>query len=299
MNHFNNGDSAGNSSNANAGNHVSNSSNANAGNHAGNSSNANAGNHVSNSGNANAANHINDGNNNSNRALAAAWINLKNAKPAFLTTYIVVAVMIAQTIVMFVLYAFGNTDALGGYDLSFGNFLYLLPVLFAIVVASRNFRKFIHLGGNRELFSKGCLIGYIILAAAVSLANCIIHATYDAAILNTGFFEGSINLLDVFGWSAHGVVVAFLRQFAFLFFVAAFTHTLSALQGSLAGWLANGALIAIICVFTPIAPLRAAEAAFFNLILTTPNALLQIVACLAIGAAIYRLSKPAFSRKAI
>jgi hypothetical protein len=237
-------------------------------------------------------------NNNRSRAFAAAKVNFKNARPAVVTTAVVVIAMFAQTIVMSILAA-GDPGLRGSWDISFGNFLYLLPVLCAIVVASRNFRKFMHLGGNRALFFKGCLIGYVVLAAAVSLANCIIHIAYDPVILGFGFYERSVNLLDVFGWGVHGVGIAFLRQFAFLFFAAAFAHTLSALQGSLAGWIADGALIAVVCVFTPIAPLRAAEAAFFELILFTPNALLQIVACLALGAAAYMANKPILNRKAI
>ncbi|MDR3305702.1 MAG: hypothetical protein LBS85_06765 [Clostridiales Family XIII bacterium] len=240
---------------------------------------------------------MNDRGNNRARAFAAARLHLKNTKPAFLAAGIAAIAMLAQTLVMIILIASGNTAMKGSWDISFGNYLYLLPVLCAILIASRNFRRFMHLGGSRDLFFRGALIAYVVLAAAVSLANCVIHAVWDPAILKTGFFEVGVNLLDVFGWSAHGVALAFLRQFAFLFFAAVFAHTLSALQGTLAGWITDGVLIAILCVFTPIAPLRAAEAAFFKLILFTPSALLQIAACLALGAAIYIASKAVFNRK--
>jgi hypothetical protein len=103
----------------------------------------------------------------------------------------------------------------------------------------------------------------------------------------------------VLGWGAHGFIVFFLQQFAFLFLSAVFAHTLTAMQGKWYGWALDIALSAVICVFPPIAPLREALADYFHLILINSNALLQIAACLAIGAALYLLNRPVLARKAI
>ncbi|MDR1566274.1 MAG: ATP-binding cassette domain-containing protein [Treponema sp.] len=81
--------------------------------------------------------------------------------------------------------------------------------------------------------------------------------------LNSGYFWGTLNLLNIFGWAADGLIVA------------------------------------VIAVFTPIEPLRRAEAAFFHTILFQPNAFLQIVSCLALAVIIYLLNKPVLNHKKI
>ena len=102
----------------------------------------------------------------------------------------------------------------------------------------------------------------------------------------------------VLGWMGNGPVVAFIQQFAFLLLLAAVIHTLTAAQDKWYGWAADILIIAVIAVFTPIAPLRASLAWFFNLIIFQ-SAYIQIPACLVLAAAVYSLNKPILARKAI
>jgi len=84
-----------------------------------------------------------------------------------------------------------------------------------------------------------------------------------------------------------------------LFLLASFVHTLVSIQDKWYGWVTDVVLIAIISVFTPIAPLRAVLVVFFNMIIFHPNALLHILNCVGIGLIIYALNKPIYARKAI
>jgi hypothetical protein len=64
------------------------------------------------------------------------------------------------------------------------------------------------------------------------------------------------------------------------------------------GWVADVILIAVISVFTPIAPLRAAEAWFFHLIIfSTP--VVQILVSLVGAAVLYAISLPILNHKRI
>ena len=110
---------------------------------------------------------------------------------------------------------------------------------------------------------------------------------------------GTMDVLYWFGWLNNGVVVAFFRQFAFLFLFASAIHTLAAAQDKWYGWAADILIVAIISVFTPIAPLRASLVWFFNLIIFNSNAFLQIAACLILAIAIYSLNKLILARKTI
>lgn len=65
-----------------------------------------------------------------------------------------------------------------------------------------------------------------------------------------------------------------------------FLHVLLAMQTHWYGWLTDALLAAIICIFTPIAPLRAVLAGFFQLIMLNGNAVLHICICLLLSAAL-------------
>jgi len=227
-------------------------------------------------------------------------INLKNINVPYFVTGILVFLILVQTIIMILIPINGGENT----DISIGCYLWLLPALAAIFIPARNFRRIINLGGKRENFFWGSLLTYAILAAMVSLANVFIHYFYDRFMetignYDTEFFGGIINLLEVFGWASRGAFVAFIQQFAFLFLFSAFTHTLTAAQDKWYGWVADVAIVVIISVFTPIAPLRAALAWFFNLLLFHQSAFVQITACIFLALGIYSLNKPILARKAI
>ena len=93
-------------------------------------------------------------------------------------------------------------------------------------------------------------------------------------------------MMDVCRWTENGIVAAGLQQMCFLFLVMVFLHVLLSMQPHWYGWLTDAVLAAIICVFTPIAPLRAVLGEFFSLIMFNPNAVLHIGVCLLLSAAL-------------
>jgi hypothetical protein len=223
------------------------------------------------------------------KSIAAAKLIFRAIKAAYIVTGILFLLQLTQDIVFSILAARGILENENSMTISAGNYLYLLAPLAGIMTVG-TLRKFINLGGKRNRFEAGCLSGFIILAGAISLANIGIYLVYDPLITRLGHSLGTINLLDVFGWSGHGFL-AFVQQAAFLFLLTIFFHTLAALHYCWIGLAADILLAAVISVFTPIAPLRAAEAAFFNLILFHPHALAQIFACLFLGLGLLALNK--------
>ena len=234
------------------------------------------------------------------KSFVIAKINFRNTRLAYIITGITMACIVIQDIVMFALDFFGVFSGnAGNTTVGLGNYLFLLIVLGAIFVSSLNFRKMMNLGGKRVDFFNGCAITYAIAAAAVSLVCILIYFTYDRFTMLIYYDGGNLNLMDVFGWMSNGLIVAFLQQFSFLFLLAAFVHTLTAIQDKWYGWVTDVLIVAIISVFTPIAPLRAALAWFFNLIIFHRFAWLQIIACLVLAGLIYLLNKPILARKVI
>ena len=125
----------------------------------------------------------------------------------------------------------------GEVVLSNGNYTWLLAVLTPFFFVFYDFTKLMHLGASKKDFYFGC-----------------------------------INLMDVCQWTANGIVVAGLQQMFFLLLVMIFLHVLLSMQTHWYGWLTDAILVAIICVFTPIAPLRAVLAGFFQIIMINRNA---------------------------
>ena len=85
---------------------------------------------------------------------------------------------------------------------------------------------------------------------------------------------------------------------SFLFFLSTFVHTLTAAQGRWYGWVANAVIAAVIAVFLPIAPLRAALVWFLELVLFHQNSLLQIAACIVLGLAIFMINRTMLNKQA-
>jgi hypothetical protein len=224
------------------------------------------------------------------KSLMIISLNLRNCKAAWITTAILFLTIFGQTVAHLIM-------AKNGFDMSYqselgsGNFLYMLPLLCAILIPARNFRRLINLGCKRGDFFWGSLCTYGVVAAGVSLANLLIYYAFDLPVLRMNIMQDFYNLMDVWGWSARGALVAFLQQSAFLFFGMVFFHTLASLHEWWIGWALDALIAAIISVFTPITPLRNAEYAFFRAILFQPNAFLQIFTCLALAAVLYALNK--------
>ena len=166
--------------------------------------------------------------------------------------------------------------------LSNGNYTWLLAVFAPFFFVFYDFSRLMHLGASKRDYFLGCLISYGLLAFGISLLSTLIHLVIDPAYQATTV----INMMDVCRWTENGIVAAGLQQMCFLFLVMVFLHVLLSMQPHWYGWLTDAVLAAIICIFTPIAPLRSILGEFFSLIMFNPNAVLHIGVCLLLSAAL-------------
>lgn len=170
----------------------------------------------------------------------------------------------------------------GDVVLSNGNYTWLLAVLTPFFFVFYDFTKLMHLGANKKDYFSGCLISYGILSFCISLVNTVIHLLIDPIYPA----QRVINMMDVCKWMESGIIAAGLQQTAFLLLVMIFLHVLLSMQPHWYGWLIDILLTAIICVFTPIAPLRAILAGFFQIVMMNGNAVFHIGMCLLLSAAL-------------
>ena len=179
--------------------------------------------------------------------------------------------------------------------LSNGNYTWLLAVMTPFFFVFYDFRKLMYLGASKKDFYLGSLMGYGILALLISLVNTGVHLLIDP--LNRT--QRVVNLMDVCGWMENGALVAFLQQAVFLFLVMVFLHVLLSMQPHWYGWVTDAVLVAIICVFTPIAPLRGLLAGFFGVVMLNANAPVHIAVCLALSAALAAAGLAVLKRKTL
>ena len=170
----------------------------------------------------------------------------------------------------------------GDVVLSNGNYTWLLAVLTPFFFVFYDFTKLMHLGASKKDYFFGCLISYGFLAFCISLVNTVIHLLIDPVYSA----QTVINMMDVCKWTENGMIVAGLQQMFFLLLVMVFLHVLLSMQPHWYGWLTDAVFVAIICIFTPIAPLRAVLAGFFQMIMLNSNAVLHICICLLLSAAL-------------
>lgn len=164
----------------------------------------------------------------------------------------------------------------GDTVLSNGNYTWLLAAFTPFFFVYYDFTRLMHLGASKKDYFCSCLISYVFLAFGISLINTIIHLLIDPLYSA----HTVINLMDVCGWTENGVIVAGLQQMFFLLLAMVFLHVLLSMQTHWYGWLTDAVLVAIICIFTPIAPLRSVLAGFFQIVFVNSNAILQIGVCL-------------------
>ena len=225
-------------------------------------------------------------------------LNLKNIRAAYIAAIAGVAALGSSYISYFIMASRGE-DLSGNENVGMAWALWALPVAAAIIIPSRHFRRILSLGGKRDNFFKGSLMTYIVISGAAALIGTVLdYFEYNIAS-NAMLVDVIFTPLTVFGWAAHGPVIGFLQQFAFLFLTAAFTHTFVAAQGKWYGWASFAGALVGLCVFIPIEPLRNILIGYAFLVLFNPNAFLQIVACVLIGLGFYWLNKPIFARKTI
>lgn len=183
----------------------------------------------------------------------------------------------------------------GEVALSNGNYPWLLAVLTPFFFVFYDFTKLMHLGASKRDYFFGCLISYGFLALCISLVNTVVHVLIDPVYPA----QTVINLMDVCRWTENGVLVAGLQQMSFLLLVMIFLHVLLSMQTHWYGWLTDAVLVAVICVFTPIAPLRAVLSGFFQIIMFNGSAVLHIGVCLLLSAAFSLAGLAVLKRKTL
>ncbi|NFT06263.1 hypothetical protein FDF26_04075 [Clostridium botulinum] len=179
--------------------------------------------------------------------------------------------------------------------LSNGNYTWLLAVMTPFLFVFYDYTKLMHLGTSKKDYFLGSLASYGLMAFVVSLANTAIHFLIDP--LNRT--QTVINMMDLCGWTTNGIFVAFLQQTVFLLLTMIFLHVLLSMQPYWYGWLTDGILAAIICIFTPIAPLRHILAGFFKVIMFNSNALFHIGICLLLSAILSLIGLTVLKRKTL
>jgi len=217
-------------------------------------------------------------------------LNLKTIKIPYKITVVVFFFMLVVEQIKLFQFRTG-VDIGNQINVSVGTFLWLLIPLAAIFIASRNFPRMINLGGKRKHFFIGSFISYAILATIISLIGTLIYFLYDRFILDTGMYDGLISLIEICKWDSRGPMIAFLQQFAFLFMLGILFHTFTLLQSSW-GWIVNMVLVILIAVFVLTTPIRIAFYNILSILLFYPNALVQIVACVALAVVLYAFSYP-------
>ena len=183
----------------------------------------------------------------------------------------------------------------GDVVLSNGNYTWLLAVLTPFFFVFYDFTKLVHLGASKKDYFFSCLISYGFLAFCISLVNTVIHLLIDPVYSA----QTVINMMDVCKWTKNGIIIARLQQIFFLLLVIVFLHVLLSIQTHWYGWLTDAVLVAIICIFIPIAPLRAILAEFFQIIMLNSNAVLHIYICLLLSVAFSLVGLVVLKRKTL
>lgn len=199
-------------------------------------------------------------------------------------TFAIVKRLLASNKISFIIMALVVLCATSSGDvvLSNGNYTWLLAVMTPFFFVFYDYTKLMHLGASKRDYFFGCLISYGILALGISLINTLIHLLIDPVYPA----QAVINMMDVCKWTENGIFIAGVQQMFFLLLVMIFLHVLLSMQPHWYGWLTDAILVAIICIFTPIAALRGILSGFFQIIMLNGNALLHIGICLLLSAAL-------------
>ena len=163
----------------------------------------------------------------------------------------------------------------GDAVLSNGNYTWLLAIFTPFFFVFYDFRKIMYLGASKKDYYFACIISYVMLAFGISLLNTLIYLIVDPLYPA----KSVINIMDVCRWTENGIAAAFFCQMFFLLLSMLFLHVLLFMQEYWYGWLTDALLVAVISIFTPIAPLRRILSGFFRIIMISSNAPLQIASC--------------------
>ena len=183
----------------------------------------------------------------------------------------------------------------GEVVLSNGNYTWLLAAMTPFFFVFYDYTQLMYLGASKRDYFIGCLISYGVLALGISLINSLIHLLIDPVYPA----QAVINLMDVCNWTENGIFIAGVQQMFFLLLVMVFLHVLLSMQPHWYGWLTDAILVAIICIFTPIAPLRSILAGFFQIVMLNGNAVLHIGICLLLSAGLSLAGLVVLKRKTL
>lgn len=199
-------------------------------------------------------------------------------------TFAIVKRLLASNKISFIITALVVLCATSSGDvvLSNGNYTWLLAVMTPFFFVFYDYTKLMHLGASKRDYFFGCLISYGVLALGISLINTLIHLLIDPVYPA----QAVINMMDICKWTENGIFIAGVQQMFFLLLVMIFLHVLLSMQPHWYGWLTDAILVAIICIFTPIAALRGILSGFFQIIMFNSNAILHIGICLLLSAAL-------------
>lgn len=179
--------------------------------------------------------------------------------------------------------------------LSNGNYTWLLAIMTPFLFVFYDYTKLMYLGASKRDYFLGSLASYGLMALVISLINTGAHVLIDP--LN--HTQTVINIMDLCGWTTNGMFIAFIQQTIFTLLTMLFLHVLLSIQPHWYGWLTDGVLVAIICVFTPIAPLRHILAEFFKIIMFNGNALIHIGICVILSAVLSLIGLTVLKRKTL
>lgn len=199
-------------------------------------------------------------------------------------TFAIVKRLLASNKISFIITALVVLCATSSGDvvLSNGNYTWLLAVMTPFFFVFYDYTKLMHLGASKRDYFFGCLISYGVLALGISFINTLIHLLIDPVYPA----QAVINMMDVCKWTENGIFIAGVQQIFFLLLVMIFLHVLLSMHPHWYGWLTDAILVAIICIFTPIAALRSILSNFFQIIMLNGNAFLHIGICLLLSVAL-------------
>lgn len=188
-----------------------------------------------------------------------------------------------------------TTSADSNIAISNGNYTWILAIMTPFFFVFYDYTKLVHLGASKKDYYIGSIISYSFIALLISLLNTAIHLIIDP--LNNS--QIVINMMELCGWSQNGVFIAMLQQTLFLLLSMIFLHVLLSMQSKWYGWVTDGFLIGIICIFTPIASLRHILVGFFKIIMFNSNALIHIAICLVLSAILALIGLAVLKRKTL
>ena len=212
-------------------------------------------------------------------------------------TFAIVKRLLASNKISFIITALVVLCATSSGDvvLSNGNYTWLLAVMTPFFFVFYDYTKLLHVGASKRDYFLGCLISYGVLAFGISLINSLIHLLIDPVYPA----KEVINMMDVCKWTENGIFIAGLQQMCFLFLAMLFLHVLLSMQPHWYGWLTDVILVAILCIFTPIAALRGILSGFFQIIMLNSHAILHIGICLLLSAALSLAGLVVLKRKTL